>query len=272
MHMDVTFRCDCGVVLENMFAVPEPNFMAENHRDSTTEDWDEIECEECGKEHEVHFISSLMATDCYINQGETEVQYSMPYDLEEKYAQVNWYLNTTSHYEILQTHLANARIFLRIQVPEKALFSLHVMLHGHIVSAVEGYLAGTFIHEVTESEDLIRRLVESDPEFSKRKFTLKEIYQKKSQLKYTVAEYLKGLIFHDLRKVKPLYHSVLNHDFGDITWLFNDVIKRHDCVHRAGYTKDGEAIDVSARSLTLLIENIESISSEVEKSVEQCRT
>ena len=48
------------------------------------------------------------------------------------------------------------------------------------------------------------------------KFTLKEIFEKQEGLKLTVATYLKDLIFHDLKKVKPMYKEVLDCEFRDI--------------------------------------------------------
>lgn len=71
------------------------------------------------------------------------------------------------------------------------------------------------------------------------KFTLSQLFKEREQIKDTVAKYLHDLIFHDLKKIKPMYKDVLGHDFGDISWLFKAVAKRHDCVHRAGHDKDG---------------------------------
>jgi len=156
---------------------------------------------------------------------------------------------------------------LEVEVPSSAQFSLLVMLHGYVVSAIEGYLAGVFIHLVTSSDDLTRKLVESDPEFSKQKFTLKEIYEKQSTLKVTVSKYLKGLIFHDLKKIKPMYKAVLGHDFQNISWLFEAVIIRHDCVHRAGYDKDGNKVSLSNESIVNLLGDVTDLSYEIEETI-----
>ena len=175
---------------------------------------------------------------------------------EEEYrqGQLEWYIYKASHLGIFQTQMRNIEVILHASpTDEEAKFSLLVMSHAHIVASVEAYLAGTFIHKVTNSEELIRKLVESDPYFSKMKFTLKEIFEKKEKLKFTVAEYLQDLIFHDLKKVKPMFKDVLNCDFGDISWLFDAVRKRHDCVHRAGLDKDGRHINLSKDLIRHLI-------------------
>ncbi|HHF0540764.1 TPA: hypothetical protein ACPHTZ_004834, partial [Vibrio alginolyticus] len=70
----------------------------------------------------------------------------------------------------------------------------------------------------------------------------------------TVAKYLKDLIFHDLKKVKPMFKNVLGYDFGDISWLFKAINLRHHCVHRAGLDKDGNRIDLSVDSIRNLVD------------------
>jgi hypothetical protein len=185
---------------------------------------------------------------------------------EEAYleAELEWYLHTKSPVGIFNSHAKNVRELLSVEVSNNAHFSLLVMLHGHVVASVEAYLASTFMQTVTESDYLIRRLVESDPVFSKTKFTLKEIYEKHENLKLTVAKYLKDLIFHELSKVKPMFKSVLNCDFGDIRWLFIAVETRHHCVHRAGLDKNGDRVDISFYTISQLLDD----SSELVKVIE----
>lgn len=183
---------------------------------------------------------------------------------EEEWYQEN---EEKSHYDILLKHLSSIDTLLKTDVPSSAKFSLLVMLHGYIVSAIEGYLAGVFIHLVTNSDNLTRKLVESDPEFSKQKFTLKEIYEKQSTLKVTVSKYLKGLIFHDLKKIKPMYQTVLGHNFQDIAWLFEAVKIRHDCVHRAGYNKDGNRVLLTTGTILNLLSDVTDLSHEIEDTI-----
>ena len=64
-----------------------------------------------------------------------------------------------------------------------------------------------------------------------------------------------------------MFKDVLEHVFGDISWLFKDVIKRHDCVHRAGYDKDGEAIEVSKESILDLLEKVKVLADSVEMTI-----
>lgn len=189
---------------------------------------------------------------------------------EEEYwqAQLEWYIYEQSQAGTFNSQMVNVEELLHTDLTrDESRFSLLVMLHGHVVASLEAYLAGTFIHNVTSSEKLIRKLVETDPHFSNTKFTIKEIFEKKEQLKLTVADYLQNLIFHDLKKVKPMFKDVLGCDFGDISWLFNAVIKRHHCVHRAGLDKDGNRIELSADSIRVLIDISKELVRKIEKTI-----
>ena len=164
----------------------------------------------------------------------------------------DWVVKGKSRREIFDENIKATLEILNQSVTQRYEKSLRVMLFGHIVATLEAYLSSTFIHYALSSEIHMRRLVENDPEFAKRKFTVQEIFIKTEELKDDPRKYLKGLIFHDIAKVKPLYQSVLNIDFGDVTWLFHAVQVRHHCVHRAGYDKDGNEVDLKKEDLKTL--------------------
>ncbi len=61
------------------------------------------------------------------------------------------------------------------------------------------------------------------------------------------------MIFHKIDKVNLLYSSVLDIDLGDVKWLYKAVELRHHCVHRAGYDKDGNEVDINVSDIEALI-------------------
>ncbi|MBB1397066.1 MULTISPECIES: hypothetical protein [unclassified Pseudoalteromonas] len=184
-----------------------------------------------------------------------------------------WYEENENkdHHDLLTEQLDSVDQILNLTVPDDAKFSFLVMIHAHVVSAIEGYLAGVFIHQVCNSEVLTRKLIESDPEFSKRKFTLREIYQEQDALKVTVASYLKDLIFHDLKKIKPMYKSVLGYELSNLSWLFKAVELRHHCVHRAGYDKEGNKIDLSVESVSDLFMQVHKLGEDINEAIKNIR-
>ncbi|MGE6442503.1 hypothetical protein ACQKC9_13175 [Psychrobacter sp. NPDC078409] len=265
MLMDISFLCECGEQIEETIDVPMPNFTAEKNKDSGVENFDQICCKSCNTQHEVYVVNTFDRADCSVNYGGTDVNYDMPYFSESDEDELAWLIQNETQIDIFQNHIKSVEKILEADIDEEAYFSLLVMLYGHVVAAVEAYLSSTFIQKVTNSEELTRKLIETDPSFSKTKFTLKEIFEEQEKLKLTVATYLENLIFHDLKKVKPMYRDVLNCEFGDIGWLFKAVAIRHHCVHRAGYDKENIRVKLSvdilkelvvkAKGLTSLIEN-----------------
>nr|WP_315234026.1 hypothetical protein [uncultured Albidiferax sp.] len=203
--------------------------------------------------------------------GELERQYDAggahEIDYEYEYGRDEWAVRGKTRIEIFDENIKSAREILNVSLEPAATRNLLVMLHAHVVTAVEAYLSSRFIEVVLSSDENMRRLVESDPEFANRTFTIKEIFTKSSQLKNDINIYLRDFIFHNLKKVKPMYGSVLNVDFGDIKWLFQAVALRHDCVHRAGYDKDGNEAAIDKKSIEKLIADCQTLVHSVEGGV-----
>lgn len=179
----------------------------------------------------------------------------------------DWSVLGKSRIEIFDENIEASREILDASLSASTSKNLLVMLHAHVVTAVEAYLSSAFIEKALSAEPFMRRLVENDPEFAKRKFTIKEIFTKREELKGDLSQYLKDLIFHDIAKVKEMYLSVLDIDFEEIDWLFQAVVLRHHCVHRAGYDKDGNEVQLTKKSIVELIDRCTTLVHEVESSI-----
>jgi len=179
----------------------------------------------------------------------------------------DWVVIGKTRIEIFDENIAASREVLAFSPTISSTKNMLVMLHAHVVTAVEAYLSSTFIEMALSSELFMKKLVETDPEFAKRKFTIQEIFTKRESLKDDLRQYLKNLIFHDIAKVKEMYLSVLDINFGEISWLYNAVLLRHDCVHRAGYDKDGTEVPLTTMSITELMDRCATLVHEIESSV-----
>lgn len=178
-----------------------------------------------------------------------------PYELEsDPYEdELIWDILSSEQFENFLTSIKGAKA-LNSNLPIHAdQFYFYVMLHAHIVASIEAFLSSTFIHSVTNSEELTRKVIESEPQFKDQKIQLSEIYFKRENIKNIVADYLKGIIFHKIKIAARLYKSVLGIDFGDIKWLSDAIALRHDCTHRGGLDKQGKKINVSKSSIDVLI-------------------
>jgi hypothetical protein len=189
---------------------------------------------------------------------------SVNYISDEDKKDAIWAIATTKQFELFQDSITSVEALLKIQAGERVERSLLIMLHTHVVTAIESYLSSITIHKIMNCKDLKRKLVESDPELSKQRFSLKEIYEKSENIGFIVAQHLKSIIFHDMKKIKPMYYQVFEFKFGDIKWLFKAISLRHDCVHRGGFTQDEEPVPVTKKSVGKLIDSSKSLINQLE--------
>ena len=90
-------------------------------------------------------------------------------------------------------------------------------------------------HELTTLlliEELLRKFVETYKPFKDISMNLSDLYVKKESMPGFVKTTLRELLYHDLRKIKPIYRDALGIDLGDVSDLYKAVLVRHDLVHR----------------------------------------
>ncbi|WP_323986367.1 hypothetical protein [Pseudomonas canadensis] len=260
MDVSITFTCGCGGFIDEIIYTDEPEILISGN-DEVFEAWNTIVCTECGKDYDAQILSNAY-----------ETKLDLPHVLD-----LHWEILTKTELDEIASELDETHqlekyrkvstdiiTLLRHQYPEDVKTTLYSMLFAQVVTAVETYLSSSFVSTVMGSEELIRKLVETDPEIAKRQFSLKEIFTQWEGLKLLVAKYLKDLIFHDIKKIKPMYKSVLDLDFGEVPWLFKAILVRHDCVHRSGFDKEGNQHIISSdeiielvKQCTRLVANIE---------------
>ncbi|MGF1806900.1 hypothetical protein L4C31_16770, partial [Aliivibrio sifiae] len=103
--MDISFTCDCGERIDTVVGVPEPNFSAEKNKDSGSEYWEDIFCENCEKENEIYIVNTFYAADCYVNDGDTEVTFGIPYYDSDEQDELDWYIGSKSQFDVFNEHI-----------------------------------------------------------------------------------------------------------------------------------------------------------------------
>ena len=260
MEIDLSFVCPCGAFLEETISCINPDLTA----DKRHECWETLICDGCTKDFSVHVIGYLSEASVSVN-GAINLSWEIQQDPEEE--NLIWEIESTKQLDIYRKVTTDVVILLKMDHPLETQATLNNILYAQVVTAIEAYLSGIFIRTVIKSDALIRKLVESDPELAKRQFSLQEIFTQWENLKVLVARYLKDLIFHDIKKIKPMYHSVLEIDFGDVGWLFKAVLIRHDCVHRNGFDKEGNQTKIDTETIIELIHNCTRLVSVIEEEI-----
>lgn len=145
------------------------------------------------------------------------------------------------------------------------------LLYVNCITAVEAYLSDAFINKVLEDKIVLRKFIETNPDFKDKTFKLSEIFAKHDSLDQDVKVYLLGLMWHNLKKIKPMYKSTLDVDFpSDLSYMFQSILKRHDLVHRGGKDKDGNEVVITDEDLQILINEatnfVDSVNNQIDRS------
>ena len=171
----------------------------------------------------------------------------------------------TSFHANFQVAISDIHELLETNVSKTAEKALRRLLYVNVITAIETYLSDAFISTVVPDPELMRRFVEINPTFRDRKIKLADVYKEMERIEKLAKSDLRDIVWHNLKRVKPLYKGTLKITFpDDLEAIFQAVRVRHDLVHRNGKTKDGEEIDISKGAITDLIDEIEKFVSHVD--------
>ncbi|WP_246008488.1 hypothetical protein [Afifella aestuarii] len=126
------------------------------------------------------------------------------------------------------------------------------MIFSQQITALEAYLGDTLLNEVMRDKEAMQRLIDKDEDLAKEKFTLSQISNDPGLVERKVRTHLREIQYHNLKKVDVLYSIALGVRILDLAAdkasLFKAVLLRHDCVHRNGFDKEGNEIDVFTKA------------------------
>ncbi len=175
-----------------------------------------------------------------------------PSDYEDGY--LDLILSDNEYFESFNDNISHIREILEVNVDGATQIHLLGLLHVSVITAIETYLSDAFINVVLNDEHYFRRFVEYNPEFSKKSFKLSEVFNVHENIKNEVRGYLFSQLWHNIKKIKPMYKTTLDVDFkDDLESIFKAIDKRHDLVHRNGKNKEGEQVMITKHDLEELI-------------------
>ena len=127
-------------------------------------------------------------------------------------------------------------------------------------------MSDTFINAVDRDRTLLRKFVETNPDFKHRSLKLSDLFNAADQIDDEVKKYLLDVIWHNLVKVRAMYINVLDINFGkefpvDVA---RAISTRHDIVHRNGRTKTGSEVSVTREDIETLIIRVRSMITHIE--------
>lgn len=124
---------------------------------------------------------------------------------------------------------------------------------------LEYFLYNTFMWETCQCYESYKKILPILTKYSRdsqNKSILKGEHSILQEMKFV--EQVKHIVYHNASKVKEIYKTAFNIDVN-LNILSKELDIRHDIVHRAGYTKDGNFIKMTKEEVITLKDQIESI-------------
>lgn len=178
-----------------------------------------------------------------------------------------WLYLRSKPLDIFSSQIERANKILNADYQDSLEDEIYIMLHGFLIATLENYLSNTFIKTVMSSDNLILEQASKDGKIKDKKFKIYDLVKGKDLLKQEVLQALQEMSFHNVETVIPMFKDILKCHLQDLTWLKEAVEIRHDCAHRAGYTKDQKKIIIPKENLENLIENIVKFVREIQEQV-----
>lgn len=139
------------------------------------------------------------------------------------------------------------------------------LLFVNVITAMETYLSDAFINTVVHDPALMRRFIETTPEFQSEKVALSDVFSALEKIEQKANGHLVDVVWHNLERVRPMYRDTLGIEFPkDIGAVFRAIVKRHDIVHRNGKTKAGEGIPIACQDVIGLIASVQAFVHDVD--------
>jgi len=186
--------------------------------------------------------------------------YLEPWELDEEYDYDEQFDAITQNKEFVQKYkdeIANLEVLTHLKMPDEVLKAvLNRQMFIGIIGTMETFLADVFINLTFDNDKYFRNFIETHPEFRKRKFELKEIYEQYDKLKETAKIVMLDTIYHNLPTVREMYRDTFEIEFPKIKDAYEYVLKRHDLVHRNGKTKDGKIVVTDEKAIDELIKTV----------------
>lgn len=173
---------------------------------------------------------------------------------------------TTEHCKSFNEAIDNVEHLLTLEVIDLKKKHLLRLLYVNVITIVETYLSDLFISAVGNDKSLLRKFVETTPEFKSEKISVSDVFKAVEEIEKKARSYLTDVVWHHLNRVKPMFKDTLDIAFpNDISTLFKAVLVRHDLVHRNGKKKDGGEHDISVETIVDLIREAREFVSHIDK-------
>ncbi len=179
----------------------------------------------------------------------------------------------TEYYHNFSGAILDIEKLLKTKVDDSVSSVFRRMLYVNVITALETYLSDAFINTVANRPELMRRFIETTPEFQAEKVPLSEVFKAVEQIERKARSYLIDVVWHHLDRIKPMYRATLGIEFPpEAGPIFRAILARHDIVHRNGKKKDGKEILIAPKEITDLISEVEKFVQHIDTQLAEVRS
>jgi hypothetical protein len=207
-------------------------------------------------------FEGVVPEDVILELASELVDESFEWSARPSYEDVDPYLVDAVRANVYPLHtlgdaLATITELVDQRIPEHLRLRFDQMLYAGIITALETFLSDCFTQAIAADAARKRRFVETTPLFVDTKLPVAKIYERMEGLDDEIDEYLAGLLWHNLERVKPMYEKTFEIEFPyDLGFMTSAVRSRHDIVHRNGRTPDGQPVVLVAADVLELAEQV----------------
>ena len=178
-------------------------------------------------------------------------------------------VNVRNRKDPLQTlirRLNEVRDVVALEGTEGAKYLAKKLAFSAAITAMESYFWEIVTFSVERDDRAIERIVSGIPHFKNMQMFVGSLFERHRGIKSEVKAYLQSMIWHRVENVVPLLKFGLHiENIPSFKALKMSILKRHDIVHRSGFTKDGEAITVGRQEIEDLCNEILGVVHEIDK-------
>jgi hypothetical protein len=186
--------------------------------------------------------------------------YMSPWEFDDNHEYAEEFKAIIENSEYLNSfteNIKNLELLLNIDVSKTSLKEiLHRQIYISVISTLETFLSSSFINLTFDSDENLKRFVETHPDFKNRKFELSEIFEKHKSIEDIAQKIMLDTIYHNLPVVRNMFRDTFLITFPDFSKIYKAVLTRHDLVHRNGYNKDEELAIINGTIIKELIKNV----------------
>lgn len=250
-RLKISFNCEkCNSrIEEEIFDIPEPDYLADSDSESQTSYDDNFFCPSCGKEYNYEIYCGMYSGgNLSINGLSDDVKINIE---EIANSFVEAIADNENPFETFKFQMSSLEKLMKYEFKDYISEQIvKKLIYANIVTCMETYLSDVLINSIFNNEKTLREFVENNPDYKGIKFPLSEIYKKYDSLKYILKDNLSKLVYHRLKDVEKLFDA-LSINFPDYKEIQNVVIKnRHDIIHRNGKDTEGKELAFSEEDLS----------------------